>query len=171
MAPKIMLIHPGHSFSTSDVYDGLLWGLRAVGAEVVEHRWDQHMRVMARLVDLSLEAELIKPERADELQGFMGWLASGDSIGVALAEEVDAVLVVNGLLFPPQRAMALRKLGIPVACYGTEAPYMDDAERAILPAYTHWFTQERASVARYQDVTPTTYLPLAYHPERHVANM
>lgn len=167
MAPRILLIHPGHSFSTSDVYDGLAWGLRWAGAEVLEYRWDEHLEGLRKLTAAVAASGVIAEDKGEDLLTFAAYLASADSFEAAYAGQVDAVLVVNGLLFPAVRAAALRRLGIPVACYGTEAPYMEGAERGLAPAYSHWFTQERKSVQRYQDLAPTTYLPLAYHPERH----
>jgi hypothetical protein len=164
--PKIMLVHSGHSFSTSDVYDGLLWGLRSQGATVVEYRWDKSQQLLATLATAGAAQGLFDPEHGARLVESAMSLAGSDAVVKALAEDVDAVLVVNGLLFPASRAELLARY-IPTACYGTEAPYMDYAERQILGAYGHWFTQERAAVARYQHLTPTTYLPLAYHPEHH----
>lgn len=165
--PKVLLLHPGHSFSTSDVFDGLAWGLAWSGADVVAYRWDQQLQVLGRIATLGVSTGVVSPEQGEQFQAFCGYLASADALAVALVEEVDAVLVVNGLLFPPERAALLRRLNIPVACYGTEAPYVEAMERQIAPFYSHWFTQERRSVARMQDLVPTTYLPLAYHPERH----
>lgn len=161
-----MVIHSGHSFSTSDVYDGLVWGLRHIGAEVVEYRWDKSQQTLGALAAAAVRAGALPEERRDALLAAAGSLAGSDAVVYALAHEVDAVLVINGLLFPPDRARVLARQGIPVGCYGTEAPYMEEAERQIAPFYTHWFTQERRSVGRYD--VPTTYLPLAYHPERHV---
>jgi len=38
--PKILVVHPGASWSTSDVFDGLVHGLRHWGADVLEYRLD-----------------------------------------------------------------------------------------------------------------------------------
>lgn len=164
--PKILLVHSGHSFSTTEVYDGLLWGLRANGAEVVEYRWDRSTRTLAALAEAGERGGLFDRAMGQRLIESAMNLAGSDAVVKALAEQVDACVVVNGMLFPADRAEVLARY-IPTACYGTEAPYMDVAELAALPCYGHWFTQERTSVARYQAITPTTYLPLAYHPERH----
>lgn len=165
--PKILLIHSGHSFSTSDVYDGLLWGFGDAGAEVIEYRWDRSQQTLSMLAHAAVAQNQISADRASGWLTAAGRLAASDAVVQALVNEVDAVVVVNGLLFPPGHAQLLRDMGMPIACYGTEAPYMETAERAIAGAYSHWFTQERKSVERYADLVPTTYLPLAYHPERH----
>lgn len=164
-APKILLIHSGHSFSTSDVYDGLRWGLRSQGAEVLEYRWDISQQMLSMLVSVGQQAGVIPEAEVDRLIEGIARMAGSDALAMALHHEVDAALVVCGLLFPPDRASLFARAGIPIGCYGTEAPYMADVERGMAPAYTHWFTQERRSVGAYD--VPMTYLPLAYNPETH----
>ena len=165
---KILVIHPGHGHSTSDVFNGVCAGLAWAGAEVVPFAWDRMLRPLTSLVIGAVAGGAIPDEKAEQMHQFAAWLASADAIGEVIDHEVNAVLVVNGILFPPSRALQLKKIGIPVACYGTEAPYFERTEREILPCYTHWFTQERTAVARYADLgTPVTYLPMAYNLAAH----
>lgn len=164
---KILLIHPGHTFSTADVYDGLLVGLREAGVEVVEFRWGNILRTLGTLINAGVMQGVVSKENAPKLQEWAGWLAAGDTLTQALEQNIDAALVINGMLFPPDRVIRLRRLGVPVACYGTEAPYFMDAETAIAPAYSHWFTQERKCVDHFSDYVPTIYLPMAYNPATH----
>lgn len=167
---RILLCHPGHSFSTSDVFDGLLTGLTAAGADVVTFRWDQIMQRLGAFVAGAAAAGVVRPDQQERAHDFMAWLAAADALSLAVEYEVDAVLVITGTLFPPSRLKPLRKLGIPVACYGTEAPYFEETERAMAPFYTHWFTQERTSVPVYASAVPggrAFYLPMAYNPATH----
>lgn len=167
---KILLIHPGHTFSTSDVFDGLLAGLTACGAEVIPYRWDRYIQTLGSMVLGAIHAEVVKSDKQDAAAAFMNWLAAADVTNIAIDQEIDAALVVNGTLFPPSRTKPLAKLGIPICCYGTEAPYFHDTETAIAPFYAFWFTQERASLPHFQRVMDgrAAYLPMAYHPENHV---
>lgn len=143
-------------------------GFVAAGAEVVPFRWDQVLKTVSALTGVTLATGAIAEDHARSLRSFLGWLAAADVVTAALEHDVDAVFVVNGLLFPPQRAAVLRKLGIPVACYGTEAPYFHEHERAICGAYSHWFTQERRSVDFFRPHVPHAhYLPMAYNPAQH----
>lgn len=165
---KVLVIHPGHSLSTSDVYDGVCAGLRANGVEVVPFDWQRMMEVFTTLVVGAAAAGKIPKSRMEELHKFCTFVASADATNTAITESVDAVIVVNGLLFPPSRIAPLQMLGIPVACVGTESPYFDDTEQQIAPFYTHWFTNERSAVARFQsNGVRCTYLPMAWNPERH----
>lgn len=163
-----MMIHPGHTFSTRDVYDGLCAGFRANGCEVVEFKWDQHLQTFNAMAWCSKDAGIFPPDKLEDMLRYATFVSSADSISVALEAEVDLAFVVTGTLFPPKRAQILAKLGIPVACYGTEAPYFTQVEQTIAPAYTHWFTQERRAVDGFRRVNPNSfYLPMAYNPETH----
>jgi spore maturation protein CgeB len=162
---KVLCIHPGHSFSTSDVFDGLCAGLAMVGAQVVPFRWERILQVHGAIVAGALAAGTVKPENAEKVRQWTSWLGAADSISVAVDEGVDAAIVVNGILFPMDRAHVLQKLGIPVACIGTEAPYFLKAEQDFSAAYTHWFTNERRCVSAFD--VPTFYLQHAYNPALH----
>lgn len=165
---KILVIHPGHGHSTADVFDGLCAGLALNDVEVVPLAWHKMLRPLTALVNGAIRGDALADDQGEQLHKFAAYLASGDAIGLAVEEMVDAVIVVNGLLFPPSRAKVLQRLGIPVVCYGTESPYFDSAEREIAPFYTHWFTNERTSVKKFADLTRAFYLPHAYNPSVHV---
>lgn len=164
MSARVLVCHPGHDHSTSDVFDGMCAGLRMIGVDVVPFRWDRPLRLMSTMTGAAVGTGFVPEEKAPRLQEYGVWLASANAVELALDQEVDAVIVVNGLLFPPSRARLLAKLGIPVACYGTEAPYFLDTEREIAPFYTHWFTNERTCVGQFPN---GAYLPHAYNPEVH----
>lgn len=165
---KILLVHPGHTFATADVFDGLAAGFAAAGAEVVPFRWDKILNTVGGMVQATQQVRDLDDDRTEHLRAFGGWLAAADALTTAMEHAVDAVFVVNGMLFPAQRAYALTRLGIPVCCYGTEAPYFHEQERAICGAYTHWFTQERRSVDAYRPhARAVHYLPMAYNPATH----
>jgi hypothetical protein len=164
---KVLVCHPGHGHSTADVFNGMCAGLEMCGVEVVPFRWDHILQTLTGLVLGAQAGGMLQPDQTERLHQWASWLASADVVGQLIDEEANAVIVVNGLLFPPSRAGLLKKIGIPVACYGTESPYFDRTEREIAPFYTHWFTNERTSVVRFADIVPTTYLPMAYNPQAH----
>src|SRR5262245_60303133 len=107
---KILVCHPGHSFSTSDVYDGLCAGLRMSDVTVIPFQWDKPLQTLGALVSGAIAAGVVKVEKAETVRRFTSWLAAADVISVAVDEAVDAVIVVNGVLFPMDRAFVLQKL-------------------------------------------------------------
>jgi hypothetical protein len=162
-----MVVHPGHDFSTSDVFTGLCAGLSMLeDVQVVPFQWERPLKVFSTLISSAIELGRVKPSDAEQLRSFTSWISSADAIGVALDQEVDAVIVVNGILFPPSRALLLQKLGIPVACFGTEAPYFLETEQDIASCYTHWFTNEQNCVGMFGE-TKQYYLRHAYNPATH----
>ena len=165
---RVLVCHPGHGHSTSDVFVSLCNGLTDAGAEVITFEWDRMLRPLTVLAIAAEEAGKIKAGHAEQVHQFAAWLASADVWGMLIEAEANAVIVVNGLLFPPSRAAQIAKIGIPVACYGTEAPYFEATELEMAPFYTHWFTQERTAVNRYRRVNARSfYLPMAYDARRH----
>jgi len=164
---KVMTIQSGHSFSTSDVYDGLVAGLAINGVEVVQFQWEKPLRIMSTLIGAGIQVCGVPPSQAEHLRSFTSWLAAADAFNLAWDQEVDAVIVVNGILFPPSRAKQLQALNIPVVCLGTEAPYFLEVEQQLAQAYTHWFTNEKKCVGMFGD-GPQFYLPHAYNPAVHV---
>lgn len=164
---RILVCHPGHSFSTIDVYDGLCAGLELAGATVIPFDWERPLRVLGTILSGAIASGTVAPDKAEHFRSFTSWLAAADAISVAVDQEVDAVIVVNGTLFPLSRARLLQKLNIPVACFGTEAPYFLRLEQELSRHYTHWFTNEKKCVDAFGD-TPTFYLPHAYNPNVHV---
>lgn len=165
---NVLCIAPGHTFATTDVFDGLCAGLRANGVTPVIYRFDKVIRMFYGLIKGAENSGAIVPDADADAGDFARWLGAADALAMALDHEVRAVIVVNGLLIPPERMLLMRKLGIPVACIGTEAPYQMDREVQVAPAYTHWFTNERCAVWRFSRITHASYLPHAYNPETHM---
>src|SRR6185436_16216865 len=111
---RVLLIHPGHGHSTSDVFEGLCVGFEMQGCEVVRFEWGQMLRPLTSVVIGAIQGGVVKEDQADRLHQFMARLASNDAIGMMIDNEVNAIVVVNGLLFPPSTAALLKKVGIPV---------------------------------------------------------
>lgn len=141
-------------------------GLEMNGVEVVPFQWRRILEVWIGVVRFAVVGGY-PAEKVEPLHQFCGRIAAADVVSIAVDAEVDAAIVVNGLLFPPERAKVLQKLGIPVVCYGTEAPYFEQFERQIAPFYTHWATNERRSVGAFADLTRSFYLAHAYNPLVH----
>ena len=65
---KILLLHPGHTFSTSDVFDGLLAGFREAGADVVTFQWDYIIQRLGTLVMGATAAGMIPLDKQVNLK-------------------------------------------------------------------------------------------------------
>lgn len=182
--PRVLVVHPGASWSTADVYDGLTYGLRSWGVEVLEYRLDGRLehehRSTAALYRRAkrLHKQVPKPTRLDTV-----YKASEGMVAMALKERVDAVIVMSAMFVHPAALVMLRRANTKVVLLCTESPY-DLAEEVriaelltrpdeyppgvpVAPISGVW-TNERSAVSDFQAVNPRSgYLPHAWHPDRH----
>lgn len=161
---RALVVHPGAAYSTADVYDGVVAGLRANGVTVLEGRLDTIAAWYAATIGESIQRGVLAAD-ALMLDGRLNRSAviSAHVTRYALLTRPDWLIVVSGHNYNAHDARALSRAGIRTAVLLTEAPYWADEEREIASFYDVAFTNERRSAARLG----AHYLPHAYHPTRH----
>lgn len=166
---KILVIHPGDGFSTSDVYDGLVWGLRQSGATVYEY----NLMAELELAGMMYEAFKDKCEAAGETPpdlDVFAYAARG-VVMQAVNRGVTHAIAVTGSKLPWAIPYTLRtKMGVTTALICTESPYLTtEREQHDAALYDVVFTNDRAAPPLFTRNDPATvhYLPHAYHPGRH----
>lgn len=183
---KVLLVHPGASWSTADVEAGLRYGLEQHGVEVIRYRLDvrieranswyyfNHRRaVKAAVAKLgpgapseavaAAKASVAKPTEQDVI-----YQASREAILTALYHQVDVVVVVSAMFLHPDVIIMMKRAGLRVVVLFTESPYDGDKELAVARLVDGLWTNERSSVAAFQAVNArAAYLPHGWHPERH----
>lgn len=162
---RILVVAPGHGFSTLDVFSGVCAGLRANGCQVFEYPLHTTFETMQLLVAAAKEMG-IAPEGGypDPLQlGTMG------IPGYAMAKRVERVLFIHGLNVPPSIPETLRRGGYKTALLCTESPYETAKEADAAAFYDVVFTTDRAAPPLFTRNRPDRvhYLPHAWHPGRH----
>lgn len=165
---RVLVVAPGHAFSTLDVYEGLVWGLRANGAQVVAFPLHQSLDMAGVLVGAAAQAGAFSPD--DDPDALMFSIAANGIPGMAMYHQVDAAIVVTGQNLPYSIPLTLRKGGILTALLCTESPYLTrQRERHDAACYDVVFTNERTAVGLFDRNEPgrVHYLPHAYHPARH----
>ena len=167
--PRILLVHPGASWSTADVYDGLLYGLRQHGAWVDQFRLDTRIgashKALHALWRMKKKADpaVPKPHKADVI-----YHAGVGALEMALRYQADVVLVVSSMLLHPDVIIMMKRAGLRVVVLFTESPYDHDEEMKIARMIDGCWTNERAIVPAFRVVQPNTgYLPHAWHPLKH----
>ena len=180
---KVLVVHPCASWSTADVHDGLVHGLRANGVEVIEYRMDDRVGLVHNWAGAiyrkakKLGRQMPKPSKAD-----IFYKVSADAVEVALRHQVHAVVVVSAMFFHPDALILLRRANTPVAVLCTESPYDQREElriaaliaqpdayagRVVNPPSGVW-TNERSMVPTFQAANPWSgYLAHAWHPLKH----
>jgi hypothetical protein len=162
---RILLIHPGSSYSTSDVWQGVHDGFLHHGAEVIDFAMDARLAV-ARHEMMWLakhKPDMPKPNAADVL-----YRASAGALERAARFRPDWIVIVTAMFFHPDIIAFLRDAGHRVAALFTESPYDDEDQLKLTPCLNACWVNERASVAPFARVLPHTwYYQHAIDPQRH----
>jgi spore maturation protein CgeB len=161
---KVFVIHPGATWSTADVFTGLVSGLRAVpGLEIHEGRIDSILNWYDTMIGLGVGAGLLSEQayRTEVLNRQR--MASAHITQSILDVWPDVVLSVSGHNYHLRDVDLLRKVGIKTAVLLTESPYFGELEGMMAQHYDVAFTNERRSAERLN----AHYLPHAYDPRVH----
>lgn len=166
---KVLVAHPGASWSTADVHAGLVYGLRANDVQVIEYALDGRIAGAKRWLYGAWRAKrkhdpsVPKPTEADVFyQAGMGALER------ALRHQVDAVLIVSGMYLHPDVVILMRRAGLLVTALLTESPYDMEQELKFAQLCHAVWTNERSVVEAFRSACPNVaYLPHAWHPARH----
>lgn len=149
--------------------DGLRYGLKYHGVEVVDYRLDARIpRARIWLEQAWKAAKKTDPTFEQPTTGDVFLQAGGDVVNMALDHQVDAVVVVSGMFVMPRIMIRLRRARIPVAVLLTESPY-DHQELEFAKLADACWTNERSAVDALLTANPSIrYLPHAWNPETHV---
>lgn len=166
---RALVMHPGATVSTHDVFMGILDGLRDGGHAVSVYPLDVRLAASAMFLSAqrdveraALGMELGSPSEVEiQLQASEGVLVR------AALSKVDWVIVVSGMFVPLAVMQMLRhfgdKLGFRTALVLTESPY-DEAMETRWSQHAHvTFSNERTTAARLGAV----YLPHAWRKGAH----
>ncbi len=158
---RVMVIAPGHGFSTLDVHTGVCAGLTACGADVIPYPLDAALDVNLAMYGM---AQVHAPLLAASFDPYA--VAAHAIIGRAIWREVDCVLAVTGQNVHFGAIGTLRKAGILTALLCTESPYLTiERERFDAAHYDVVFTNDKNATHLFGK--PAHYLPAAYNPAVH----
>lgn len=163
-------MHPGASSSTSDVADGLTYGLEHHGVEIVRYRLDQRIDRSHRWLHYNWRrTKQSKPGLERPTTADVFYQAGIGALEMALRHQVDCVLVVSAMFLHPDVIVLMKRAGLRVVILFTESPYDQEKELTVARMVDGCWTCERSSVEAFAAVNPCAgYLPHAWHPERHV---
>jgi hypothetical protein len=162
---KILLVHPGASVSTADVYNGLLAGLRGRGHSIYEYALDARIERAGAWLTYCWrkggKQPALEPTTSDIL-----YMAGEELVARALRLMPDVVLVVSAMYLHPDVIVLLKRAHLRTAVLFTESPYDDEKQVKIIPYADVAWTNERSSAT----ANGIGYLPHAWAPETHFAN-
>ena len=170
---RVLLVHPGASWSTSDVYDGLSYGLKQLGVEVIPYRLDERIPMAGKWVNVrwrqlkKSNPDLPKPNVAD-----VQYHAAVGAVEMALRRKVDVVLIVSAMFFHIDVIQMLKEAQLTVTVLFTESPYDTDKELAVAKIVDGCWVNERTVLPRFQAVNKNAgYLKHGWHPLKHGAQL
>lgn len=168
---KLLVCHPGASWSTHDVFEGLRFGLKHHGVDVIEYRLDVRLEMSHKVLNAqSRIARKANPEFPKPTQPDVFYHAGAGALEKALRNQVDAVLIVSAMYFHPDVIVLMKRAGLKVFVLFTETPYDIDKELLVAKLVDGCWTNERSSVPAFRQVNPCSgYLPHGWHPEKHGA--
>jgi spore maturation protein CgeB len=168
---KVLLCHPGASWSTADVYDGLIYGLKHHGVQTVEYRLDGRIRRADKwLKSAWRDARKQNPSLDEVTTDDIFYEAGTGLLAMALRQQVDVVLVVSAMFLHPDIIICLKRAGLRVVVLFTESPYNEAQELRVAGLVDGCWTNERSAVEAFRKVNPNSgYLPHGWHPEKHRA--
>jgi spore maturation protein CgeB len=178
--PRFLVVDPGASWSTADVWAGLCYGLLQHGVEVIpyslaaridnagaylNHAWRRATKLKKQTAaKLGQAFEPIPKPTTAEIQ----YTASIYALDAALRHQVDAVIIVSAMFFHPNVIHLMKRAKLKVFVLFTESPYDIEKELDRARIVDGCWTNERSSVTTFRAVNPCSgYCAHAWNPERH----
>jgi hypothetical protein len=168
---KLLVVHPGASWSTHDVHVGVVEGLKANGVSVAEWRLDGRIKMAHNWLHYLWRQKLKVRDGKEWPQPTQLDVLHHATIGVierAIECDCQDVLIITAMFLPADRISLMRKAGLRVWLLCTESPYHMDDETRIAAICDGVFTNERAAIDAFKAMQPkTAYLRHAYRSGVH----
>lgn len=165
---KFLVVHPGSSVSTHDVFMGLQEGLRHDGHEIVVYPLDRRVAAAGKFLrdQRAIEIEQLGMDLPVDVSHGEVLMQACDGLLVrALVTRADWVIIVSGMYVPLAVLQILRIAKIKVALLLTESPYDEEHEAKWSAVADVTFTNERTTAK----ALGIEYLPHAWRRGVHDA--
>lgn len=163
----ILLMHPGASWSTHDVYAGLRYGLTVHGCQTGVYQLDARIQRSAEWMMYNWEQAKL-PEDQKPSSRDIQYHAAAPILYRAIRTKPDWVFIISGMYVDVEIMAALKTCGFKTAILLTESPYDDDAQVEVLQYFDAVFTNERLSAAKFKAKHPNAhYVAHAWSPLVH----
>lgn len=173
---RLLCVNPGASYSTMDVYTGMVPELRKLGIEIHEYDLGARLELSGRFLNMVYRQRIknTPPQLREQVTkdkytaGDVVYKASIEILERALRFDVDGVLVFSGMFVAGDAFVLLRRAHVRTAVLLSESPYDSEKEKRILPYVDCAWTNERSSVAMLRTANPNVnYMPHAFDPAKH----
>lgn len=158
---KLLVVHPGASFSVHDVFVGMTEALKGRGHMVYDYALDGRIETSGRWLTYCWKRggkTTDKPMPPDIL-----YHAGEQLVARALRVMPNWVVIVSGMFLHPDVLVLLQRAHIKVAILFTESPYDDPQQERLLPWVNLAWTNERTTARRWN----IGYIPHGYRKGLH----
>ena len=167
---RILVVYPGHSYSTIDVAHGYEKALRKLGHEVRAYNYH-------KTLDFYIGALAHWEERNPDFERTDGdfLILASEHLAIAAVDFVpDVVLVICGIALHRRGYELMHRLALPTIIIFTESPYNDAVQTVIAqraPGIAGVLVNDKTSLSMgrwlYDCGVEVEYLPHSFDPERH----
>jgi spore maturation protein CgeB len=162
---KVLVVHPGPHFSVSDVYNGVVKGLKQNGCEVATLNLNDRLDFYG-----SVKLETPDGEHVRALEQAAACTMASQGLEVACYEYwPDVVIVVSGWFIPPHVWGVLARRPHHVVYWCTESPYEDDRQGQPARYVDTVILNDPTNLGDYRaNINERTfYLPHSFDPDIH----
>ena len=160
---RVLICHPGPSFSVADVWAGWAKALRQAGCDVGEFNLNDRLEFYEKSHVSNDDGPFEKCFDTEEAVR----LACRGLESACYRFWPDVVIVVSGFYFDPATYDVMRDRGHKVVLLHTESPYEDDRQWARAHHVDLNLLNDPTNIERFRQVAPTEYFGHAYDPDVH----
>lgn len=146
---RIMIVDPGHDFSTLAIAESYTRAFERLGYEIVEY---DTLRAL-RIVGSGLKAHKFPTNLHQTSE-----MACAPILSQVIIDSIDVVLVIHGIYMNPAIVMAIRKTGCKVGLILTDDPMQVSLSKRYSQYYDFVFTNDKNTVNQHKNCY---YLPVA----------
>lgn len=160
---RILVSHPGPSFSVHDVHVGWCEALRELGQEVIEYPFSDTLTFYGSVLMEAGEGTFKRALTSEQATGL-----AVDRLCAALYKARPDVLVsVSAFFLPTQLFDAARRYGTRVVILHTESPYEDQRQTELAAHADVNLVNDPTNLAKFQELGSAWYVPHSYRPSLH----
>ena len=160
---RVLVVHPGPSWSVADVHRGWVRGLKANGVVAAEFDTGLRLTFYDSVHVLDDDGEWKKPyDNVD-----IARIVANQLHGACYQFLPDVVLVISARFVPSFTYDICRRNGARVVVVHTESPYEDDMQMLIAGDVDLNLINDPTHIHEWRRHGPTIYQPHAYDPQVH----
>jgi hypothetical protein len=171
---RILVVHPGPSFSVQDVHTGWVEALKELGQKVIEFNLGDRLTFYDSVLmpadgtdplyyDENTQIQIKKALSVEQAHD----LAVNGLYALLYKSRPDVMLVISAFFVPTKLIDLARMYGTKVVVLFTESPYEDPNQLKTAEHVDLALLNDPINIEKYNEIVMTRYVPHAYRPAIH----